>query len=103
MSLAERIRARIPERGRRWPLTASVGVAVVDPRRPGDVVDVPTLMRQADFAMYEAKRRGKNQVAAAVTAPERVNGTAAGSRPAGRGTPLAANGAEATWRTKPTT
>jgi diguanylate cyclase (GGDEF)-like protein len=65
LALAERIRAMIPEVGAEWPLTGSVGVATIDPRSDGEVVDPATLMRAADAALYEAKRRGRNRVVSA--------------------------------------
>lgn len=69
LALAERIRALIPERSTRWPLSASVGVATLAPRTDGAVVDPATLMRAADAAMYEAKRSGRNRVGHCVAKP----------------------------------
>jgi diguanylate cyclase (GGDEF)-like protein len=65
---AERIRAGIAEHVTEWPVTASIGIATLD----WEVVEVETvpdaqaLLRDADAAMYEAKRRGKNKVVANV-------------------------------------
>jgi diguanylate cyclase (GGDEF)-like protein len=70
VSLAERIRALIPQEGTPWRLSGSVGVAAVDPRIHAEAVDAPTLMRAADRALYEAKRTGRNRVA--VASPARV-------------------------------
>jgi diguanylate cyclase (GGDEF)-like protein len=65
LALAERIRALIPGHSADWPLSGSVGVTAIDPRTDGQLVDSATLMRAADVAMYQAKRGGKNRVAAA--------------------------------------
>ena len=43
-----------------WELTASLGVAVMAPRESAD-----GLLAAADFALYEAKRTGRNRVCAA--------------------------------------
>lgn len=64
LTLAERIRSRIVETSGPWALSGSVGVAAIDPRRE-EVVDSATLMRAADAALYEAKRRGRNVVVTA--------------------------------------
>ena len=64
LALAERIRALVPRQRAREPLTASLGVATLQPDEGGDRMDGAGLMRQADVAMYEAKRRGRNTVAA---------------------------------------
>ena len=65
---AERIRAGIAENVTEWPLTASIGIATLD-WEVGEVetvADAQALLRDADAAMYEAKRRGKNKVVANV-------------------------------------
>ena len=63
LAFAERIRGRIAAQVAPWPLTASIGVATV---KTDEVrVDPATLMRAADTALYEAKKRGKNAVVAA--------------------------------------
>ncbi len=70
IALAERLRSRIAAQTFPWTLTASIGVATRDPEDGGDVPeDSWALMRAADAAMYEAKRRGKNMVFPANTPP----------------------------------
>ena len=64
LTLAERIRARI---ARQAPMTASIGIATLDSEN-GVPVDAYAVLRDADAAMYEAKRRGKNTVVAAMPA-----------------------------------
>ena len=59
MALADRIRRRIADRMAAWPLTASVGVATADAQNIG-ALEPTALLREADLAMYEAKKRGKN-------------------------------------------
>ena len=59
VALADRIRRRIAERMAAWPLTASVGVATADPQNPAGF-EPTALLRAADLAMYEAKKRGRN-------------------------------------------
>lgn len=61
LALAERIRALIPQRDTRWPLSVSVGVATLDPNTDGEGFESATLMRAADDAMYEAKRSGRDR------------------------------------------
>jgi two-component system, cell cycle response regulator len=73
---AERIRARIADHVADWPLTASIGIASLDSREGSEPPDSAALMRAADDAMYEAKRRGKNSV---VAAPQDVAAPAAPS------------------------
>jgi diguanylate cyclase (GGDEF)-like protein len=59
IALADRIRRRIADRMAAWPLTASVGVATADPQNTA-ALEPTALLREADLAMYEAKKRGKN-------------------------------------------
>jgi diguanylate cyclase (GGDEF)-like protein len=58
-ALAERLRAAVAGVGHRAGVTASVGVAEV---QPGD--DVEDLLHRADAAMYRAKSAGGNRVTA---------------------------------------
>ena len=59
VALADRIRRRIADRMAAWPLTASVGVATADPQI-ATACEPTALLRAADLAMYEAKKRGRN-------------------------------------------
>ena len=61
-TLAERVRCRIAEQASSWPLTASIGIATHEGDEDGMPADPAALMRAADTAMYEAKKRGKNTV-----------------------------------------
>ena len=61
-TLAERVRRRIAEQASSWPLTASIGIATHEGDDDGMPADSVALMRAADIAMYEAKKRGKNTV-----------------------------------------
>lgn len=63
VSFAERIRVRIAEHPADWPMTVSIGIATLDHGEDGPA-DAHGLLRDADRAMYEAKRRGKNTVMA---------------------------------------
>ena len=65
LALAERIRVRVPEAGRRSHVTASLGVAATEPETTAAYPDSATLMQLADAALYQAKRAGRNTVAAA--------------------------------------
>jgi diguanylate cyclase (GGDEF)-like protein len=65
LELAERIRALIPQRSTRWPLSVSIGVAALDPNTDGEGFESAALMRAADGAMYEAKRSGRDRVVVA--------------------------------------
>jgi diguanylate cyclase (GGDEF)-like protein len=62
LEVAERVR-RAVELGREssargLPLTVSIGAAVY----PGDAADAAELVDRADWAMYRAKRKGRNRV-----------------------------------------
>ena len=63
--LAERVRRQIADRLSSWPLTGSIGIATHEADEDGMPADSAALMRAADTAMYEAKKRGKNTVVAA--------------------------------------
>lgn len=55
--LQERLRPPFKAEGHQMAITASVGISVY----PEDGRDAGELLRAADIAMYEAKRRGKNR------------------------------------------
>jgi diguanylate cyclase (GGDEF)-like protein len=63
LALAERIRSRVEDKG--GGLTVSIGVATLDPGGPS----AAALRDGGDAALYEAKRRGRNQVAAGGAKP----------------------------------
>ena len=67
VSFAERIRERVERHVADWHMTASIGIATLDGDDARGRVDVHTLLRDSDAAMYEAKRRGKNAVVAVQT------------------------------------
>lgn len=64
LDLAERVRSLILQRKAGWPLSASIGVATIDAASSPDERTADRLMHDADRAMYEAKRRGRNKVVA---------------------------------------
>ncbi len=73
LGAAEAFRADLVSRpleagGQRLAVTVSVGVAVFDPRRHQDGDD---LYREADEALYEAKRGGRDRVEAAAAVARR--------------------------------
>lgn len=57
--LAASVAEPIPYGGHELRLTASVGVALLD---PGEELDLDDLVRRADAAMYRVKRAGRNAV-----------------------------------------
>jgi two-component system cell cycle response regulator len=62
--LGERLRVRVEQEsfeydGTRLPVTISVGIAAISPGTTASPVD---LIRDADSALYEAKRSGRNRV-----------------------------------------
>jgi diguanylate cyclase (GGDEF)-like protein len=63
--MAERIRHAISSAKMKWTLTASIGITTLDGLESECDIDAETLMRSADAALYEAKRRGRNSVAMA--------------------------------------
>jgi diguanylate cyclase (GGDEF)-like protein len=87
--VAERIRARIETEEVALGssdgvirITASIGVATL----PGSATDVEMLVGAADAALYEAKREGKNRVAAARGTPaDRRAAASRGSAASGAG------------------
>jgi two-component system chemotaxis response regulator CheY len=66
---ADRLRALVEEQAIPHPANDGVGVVTVSAgvaaAAPGAAVDVETLLREADQALYVAKERGRNRVAAA--------------------------------------
>jgi diguanylate cyclase (GGDEF)-like protein len=64
VTFAERLRTRIARHEADWPMTASIGIATLDGGNVETPADAHALLRDADAALYEAKRRGKNTVVA---------------------------------------
>ena len=62
IAVAEKLRAAVSESPMRDGLTVTVSVGVAS--RPDDGVDPDQLVRSADGALYEAKRGGRDRVAA---------------------------------------
>ncbi|MCE0731762.1 diguanylate cyclase [Halomonas sp. G15] len=60
--LLESIDAPLELAGERVQVSASLGLACYRPGSGSEEVDADQLLRQADQAMYEAKRRGKNRL-----------------------------------------
>jgi len=61
-AMAERLRRRVAARASRFrPITASLGAATFRPRGPGELWEAASLLEFADSAMYQSKRRGRNQ------------------------------------------
>jgi diguanylate cyclase (GGDEF)-like protein len=82
LEVAERIRARIAatelsgdDGAARVRVTASIGVATL----PGSAAGVEGLLAAADAALYEAKRAGRNRVAPAAEAGERLRASRPGA------------------------
>lgn len=57
--VGEALRAPVVLAGREVFVSASIGVAVADPTTDPAVARPADLLREADTAMYEAKREGK--------------------------------------------
>ena len=57
-AVAERLRGKVAESAEGPPVTVSVGVASF----PTNALDAESLVRAADEALYESKRRGRDRV-----------------------------------------
>lgn len=69
MALAERIRVGVQEmvwedHGSSFRISISIGLSCLKPQRDKQAVHIDELVREADLALYEAKRSGRNRVAA---------------------------------------
>lgn len=62
LHVLERVRASLVQEfaEQDWPVTVSMGVCFCGEWAQG--LDVPSILRAADQAMYEAKKQGKNQI-----------------------------------------
>jgi len=61
-AMAERLRRRVASRPSRFrPITASLGAATLRPRASQEPLGAAALLEFADLAMYQSKRRGRNQ------------------------------------------
>jgi two-component system, cell cycle response regulator len=76
VSLAERLRVEISRLGiiRNLEVTMSVGATILNGRQP---ITAQALLHQADAALYQAKRGGRNRVEFLSGVPEPATGSAA--------------------------
>jgi diguanylate cyclase (GGDEF)-like protein/PAS domain S-box-containing protein len=90
--VADRVRAAIAGPitlgARRHVVTASVGISLY----PDHAGDASGLLTAADYAMYLAKRNGKNRTAVCPTGERGAGAVAAGAPPAGRRRKARGNG-----------
>ena len=62
LTLAERIRSRVEDHRHPFAITASIGIASQAANGNEKALDDGRIMRAADAAMYEAKKRGRNTI-----------------------------------------